>query len=145
MELPFGGPADSIGRKPALLTAVVASLISLALFLSTSDFYILELSFSFIGFGRALRSGMLDAWFVEAFKAVAPDVDVQPALAKAQWAKAVGLATGAVLGGLRPDMLGPVAERFGFSIYDVSYTASFGVMLSVFFSPCWPLSKTRVR
>ncbi|MGY9046130.1 MAG: MFS transporter [Rhodobacterales bacterium] len=132
MELPFGGLADSVGRKPVFLMAVVASLISLALFLSTSDFYVLALSFAFIGFGRALRSGTLDAWFVETFKAAAPNVDVQPALAKAQWANAVGLAIGAVLGGLLPDMWGSVAERLGFSIYDVSYAASFGVMLGVF-------------
>ena len=132
MELPFGGLADSIGRKPVFLTAVVASLISLVLFLSTSDFYVLALSFAFIGFGRALRSGTLDAWFVETFKATAPNVDVQPALAKAQWANAVGLAIGAVLGGLLPDIFGEVAKSFGFSIYDVSYVASFGVMLGVF-------------
>ena len=132
MELPFGGLADSIGRKPVFLTAVVASLISLALFLSTRDFHVLALSFAFIGFGRALRSGTLDAWFVETFRAAAPNVDIQPALAKAQWANAVGLAIGAVLGGLLPDVLGPVAESIGFSIYDVSYAASFGVMLGVF-------------
>ncbi|WP_375550718.1 MFS transporter [Rhodophyticola porphyridii] len=132
MELPFGGLADSIGRKPVFLTAVVASLMSLALFLSTSDFLVLALSFAFIGFGRALRSGTLDAWFVETFKATAPNVDVQPALAKAQWANAMGLAIGAVLGGLLPDILGEVAKSLGFSIYDVSYVASFGVMLGVF-------------
>lgn len=132
MELPFGGLADSIGRKPVFLMAVFASLISLALFLSTRDFYVLAVSFAFIGFGRALRSGTLDAWFVETFKAAAPNVDVQPALAKAQWANAVGLAVGAVLGGLLPDMLGSVAESLGFSIYDVSYAASFGVMVGVF-------------
>jgi len=132
MELPFGGLADSIGRKPVFLTAVVASLISLVLFLSTSDFYVLVLSFVFIGFGRALRSGTLDAWFVETFKTAAPNVDVQPALAKAQWANAVGLAFGAVLGGLLPDIFGAVAKSLGFSIYDVSYAASFCVMLGVY-------------
>ncbi|WP_108815458.1 MFS transporter [Loktanella sp. Alg231-35] len=132
MELPFGGLADNIGRKPVFLTAVIASLISLALFLSTSDFHVLALSFAFIGFGRALRSGTLDAWFVETFRAAAPNVDVQPALAKAQWANAVGLAIGAVLGGLLPDVFGAVAQSLGFSIYDVSYAASFGVMLGVF-------------
>ncbi|MEM6637221.1 MAG: MFS transporter [Pseudomonadota bacterium] len=132
MELPFGGVADTIGRKPVFLAAVVASLISLALFLSTSDFYVLALSFAFIGFGRALRSGTLDAWFVETFKAAAPNVDVQPALAKAQWANALGLAVGAVLGGLLPDLFGSAAEGLGVSIYDVSYAASFGVMLGVF-------------
>ncbi|WP_342078352.1 MFS transporter [Yoonia sp. SS1-5] len=132
MELPFGGLADSIGRKPVFLTAVVASLVSLVLFLSTADFYILALSFAFIGFGRALRSGTLDAWFLETFKAAAPNVDPQPALAKAQWANAVGLAIGAAIGGLLPDILGQVAKRLGFSIYDASYMASFAVMLGVF-------------
>ncbi|MEM8849666.1 MAG: MFS transporter [Pseudomonadota bacterium] len=132
MELPFGGLADNIGRKPVFLTAVVASLVSLVLFVATSDFYILALSFAFIGFGRALRSGTLDAWFVETFKSEAPHVDVQPALAKAQWANAMGLAVGAVLGGLLPDAFGPAAAKLGFSIYDVSYVASFGVMLGVF-------------
>jgi MFS family permease len=132
MELPFGGLADSIGRKPVFLTAVVASLISFALFLWTSDFYVLALSFAFVGLGRALRSGTLDAWFVETFRATAPNVDAQPALAKAQWANAMGLASGAVLGGLLPDILGEVTKSLGFGIYDVSYLASFGVMLGVF-------------
>lgn len=131
-ELPFGGLADSIGRKPVYLTAVVASLISLALFIATRDFHVLALSFAFIGLGRALRSGTLDAWFVEQFKITAPDVDVQPALAKAQWANAMGLAVGAVVGGLLPDLFGALTVRFGFSLYDVSYAASFAVMLGVF-------------
>ncbi len=132
MELPFGGLADSIGRKPVFLAAVVASLVSLALFLSSSDFMVLAVSFGFIGFGRALRSGTLDAWFIETFKAAAPNVDVQPALAKAQTANALGLALGAVIGGFLPDLLGAIAANHGFSIYDVSYVASFAVMLGVF-------------
>ncbi len=132
MELPFGGLADNIGRKPVFLAAVVASLISLALFLSTREFYVLALSFAFIGFGRALRSGTLDAWFVETFRSAAPNVDVQPALAKAQWANAMGLASGAVLGGLLPDLFGSVAKTLGVSVYDVSYAASLAVMLGVF-------------
>ena len=132
MELPFGGLADTIGRKPVFLAAVVASVVALVLFLSTSDFHVLALSFAFIGFGRALRSGTLDAWFVETFKAAAPNVDIQPALSKAQWANAMGLAVGAVLGGLLPDLFGSAATRLGFSVYDVSYAASLAVMLGVF-------------
>ncbi|WP_299296899.1 MFS transporter [uncultured Tateyamaria sp.] len=132
LELPFGGLADSIGRKPVFLAAVVASLISIALFLATRDFYVLALSFVCIGFGRALRSGTLDAWFVETFKTTAPHTDVQPALAQAQWANAMGLAIGAVAGGVLPDLLGAQAVTYGFSVYDVSYVTSFGVMLGVF-------------
>lgn len=131
MELPFGGLADTVGRKPVFLAAVLASLVSLALFLSSRDFAVLALSFAFIGFGRALRSGTLDAWFVETFRAAAPNVDVQPALAKAQWANAMGLGFGAVLGGLLPDAFGATASTYGLSIYDVSYAASFAVMLGV--------------
>ena len=130
-ELPFGGLADTVGRKPIFLAAVGASLISLLLFLSTSEFVVLALSFAFIGFGRALRSGTLDAWFVEAFRATAPDVDVQPALARAQGANALGLGMGAVVGGLLPDIFGEVASDLGFSIYDVSYAASVCVMTGV--------------
>ena len=132
MELPFGGLADNIGRKPVFLSAVVASLISLGLFLSSSEFYVLALSFAFIGFGRALRSGTLDAWFVENFRAMAPDVDIQPALAKAQWANSMGLAVGAICGGLLPDAFGHVAAQRGFSVYDVSYAASL-IMMTVLF------------
>lgn len=132
MELPFGGLADNIGRKPVFLSAVVASLISLGLFLSSSDFYVLALSFAFIGFGRALRSGTLDAWFVEGFKAKSPDVDIQPALAKAQWANAMGLAFGAICGGLLPDAFGDIAVQHGFSVYDISYAVSL-IMMTVLF------------
>lgn len=139
MELPFGGLADGIGRKPVFLGAVVASLMSTGIFLSTSNFYALALSFAFIGFGRALRSGTLDAWFIENFKVLAPNVDVQPALAKAQWANAVGLAIGAVLGGVLPDVFGRVAANIGHSVYDVSYLTSFCVMLGVFVFTMWAI------
>lgn len=131
MELPFGGLADSVGRKPVFLAAVIASLMSLALFLSSSEFYVLALSFAFIGFGRALRSGTLDAWFVENFRTKAQDVDVQPALAKAQWANGMGLAFGAIIGGWLPDAFAGVATRLGYSAYDVAYAASFAMMTAV--------------
>jgi DHA1 family quinolone resistance protein-like MFS transporter len=143
MELPFGGLADSIGRKPVFLSAVVASLISLVLFLSSHDFHILALSFCFIGFGRALRSGTLDAWFVEKFRILAPKVDVQPALAKAQWANAMGLAFGAVFGGLLPDAFGAFATRWGLSVYDLPYIASFISMLAVFVFTVFAISEER--
>lgn len=132
MELPFGGLTDTIGRKPVFLVAVLASMISLVVFLFSQNFYVLSISFAFIGFGRALRSGMLDVWFVENFKVMAPNVDIQPALAKAQWANAMGLALGAICGGHLPDAFGDVALRFGFSAYDISYGASLVMMVLLF-------------
>lgn len=141
MELPFGGLADAIGRKPVFLAAVMASLISVALFLCSSDFTVLAESFAFIGFGRALRSGTLDAWFVETFKSTAPNVDVQPALAKAQWANAMGLACGAILGGFLPDAFSTAALRYGISMYDASYVASFAAMVSVLIYTLFAISE----
>ena len=132
MELPFGGLTDTIGRKPVFLVAVLASMISLVVFLFSQNFYVLSISFAFIGFGRALRSSMLDVWFVENFKVMAPNVDIQPALAKAQWANAMGLALGAICGGHLPDAFGDVALRFGFSAYDISYAASLVMMVFLF-------------
>ena len=132
MELPFGGLTDTIGRKPVFLVAVLASMISLVVFLFSQNFYVLSISFAFIGFGRALRSGMLDVWFVENFKVMAPNVDIQPALAKAQWANAMGLALGAICGGHLPDAFGDVSLRFGFSAYDISYAASLVMMVFLF-------------
>ena len=132
MELPFGGLTDTIGRKPVFLVAVLASMISLVVFLFSQNFYVLSISFAFIGFGRALRSGMLDVWFVENFKVMVPNVDIQPALAKAQWANAMGLALGAICGGHLPDAFGDVALRFGFSAYDISYAASLVMMVFLF-------------
>lgn len=131
LELPFGGLADGIGRKPVFLTAGVASLVSLTLFLSSHEFFVLALSFMFIGFGRAMRSGTLDAWYVEGFRQHAPGIDIQPALARAQFANSVGLALGAIFGGLLPDIAGSFAVRHGFSIYDTSYAASLIMMLAV--------------
>lgn len=146
MELPFGGLADAIGRKPVFLAAVGASLASITIFLATHDFYGLALSFAFIGFGRALRSGTLDAWFVESFHAAAPNVDVQPALAKAQSAGAMGLAMGAVLGGVLPDLFGSGAALIGGRMYDVSYVASLIVMLGVFvFTQVFIIEEPRPR
>jgi MFS transporter, DHA1 family, quinolone resistance protein len=60
-------------------------------------------------------------------------VDVQPALAKAQWANAMGLAVGAILGGFLPDAFGAIGLEYGISVYDVSYAASFAVMVGVLF------------
>jgi len=143
MELPFGGLSDAVGRKPVFLAAVIASLFSLLLFVSSNQFYVLALSFAFIGLGRALRSGTLDAWFLETFRQQAPNIDVQPALARAQSANALGLACGAIIGGLLPDVFGSTAKKLGFSVYDTSYIASIAVMIVVFCVTLFAISEPR--
>jgi MFS family permease len=123
-ELPFGGLADGIGRKPVFLLATGASLAALTVFILSDTFAPLAFSFALVGLGRALRSGTLDAWFVEGVKARAPGADIQPALARAQLANFTGLGLGAIVGGLLPGLVGSEIPLIGQTIYDVSYVAS---------------------
>ena len=129
-ELPFGGLADGMGRKPVFLLAVAASLAASLVFLSAGAFWPLAASFALVGLGRALRSGTLDAWYVERLRAEAPDAALLPLLARAQTAGFAGLGLGAIAGGLLPGLLpgnAPGAPLVGRTIYDASYAAGMAV------------------
>lgn len=133
-ELPFGGLADGLGRKPVFLLATGASLLALAVFILSGSFAPLALSFALVGLGRALRSGTLDAWFVEGVYAQAPGLDLQPLLARAQMANFAGLGAGAILGGFLPGLVAsnaPSAPLIGWTFYDVSYAAGLGLTFLV--------------
>ena len=80
-ELPFGGLADGVGRKPVFLIATVASLMAAVVFILSGTFWPLAASFGLVGLGRALRSGTLDAWYVEGLHARASGIEIQPLLA----------------------------------------------------------------
>lgn len=104
-ELPFGGLADGVGRKPVFLIATVASLMASVVFIISEAFWPLAVSFGLVGLGRALRSGTLDAWYVEELHARAPGVELQPLLARAQTANFIGLGFGAIVGGFLPGLV----------------------------------------
>jgi MFS family permease len=104
LELPTGGLADAIGRKRvAVLAYVCITLASLA-FLLAFSFPALLCAFVLNGVGRALASGALDAWFVDALQAADPDVELQPALAQAGTFTLLSLGAGALLGSAIPGM-----------------------------------------
>jgi MFS family permease len=131
-ELPFGGLADGVGRKPVFLIATVASLMASILFILSGSFWPLAASFGLVGLGRALRSGTLDAWYVEGLRVHAPGVQLQPLLARAQAANFAGLGFGAIVGGFLPGLVAgndPSEPLIGRTIYDVSYAA--GLALTV--------------
>ncbi|PJE33652.1 MFS transporter [Pseudooceanicola marinus] len=131
-ELPFGGVADGVGRKPVFLIATIASLMASIMFITSDAFWPLAASFGLVGLGRALRSGTLDAWYVEELHVRAPGVEIQPLLARAQTANFAGLGFGAIVGGFLPGLVAgndPSDPLVGRTVYDVSYGA--GILLTL--------------
>ena len=102
LEVPTGGLADAVGRKRvALLAFALAALYNLA-FLLAFSFPTLLLAMVLYGVSRALSSGALDAWFVDALQAADPNVDLQPALAGAETVSLAALGLGTLIGGVLP-------------------------------------------
>ena len=98
-ELPTGGLADVVGRRPVLIAAsalfVVQNLV-LGLGLSVPA---LAAGAVVGGLARALDSGPLQAWYVEAVHSVDPHADLKPGLARGEAAEAGALGLGALTGG----------------------------------------------
>ena len=126
-ELPLGGLADGIGRKPVYIASLIAAIMSLTILLIFHSFIAAICAYAILGLSRALRSGTLDAWFVEKFRDVAPGFGTLPALAKIQFGSAVGLAMGAIFGGVLADTLGVMLLPFGFGPYDAPLIFSIGL------------------
>lgn len=104
LEVPTGGLADAVGRKRvALLAFVLAALYNVA-FLLAFSFPTLLLAMILYGVSRALSSGALDAWFVDALQAADANVDLQPALAGAETAGLLALGLGTMAGGVLPKL-----------------------------------------
>jgi MFS family permease len=102
LELPTGGLADAIGRRPVLVLSGLlhaAGLLGVAMAQDLAGF---TAAYALIGAGRALDSGPLESWYVDAVHAVDPEADVTPGLSRAAVADGLALSLGAVLGGVLP-------------------------------------------
>jgi MFS transporter, DHA1 family, quinolone resistance protein len=102
LEVPTGGLADAIGRKVvSALAYAVLGLATLTFFFAYS-FALMCVGAALYGIGRALISGALDAWFVDALLAVDPDHDLEPDLARANTVALLALGAGLLVGGAIP-------------------------------------------
>jgi hypothetical protein len=70
--------------------------------LATDDMWGLSVAVALGGVSRALDSGPLEAWFVDETRALDPEADLRPGLARAGAINGVALAVGAIVGGLLP-------------------------------------------
>lgn len=102
LEVPTGGLADAAGRKRvALIAHGLAAVSSLAMLLAFS-FPAYLAAMALYGVSRALASGALDAWYVDALQAVDTDYDLQPALAEVESVTMLALGAGTLIGGALP-------------------------------------------
>ena len=102
LELPTGGLADAIGRRPVLLLSSLAAIAFFALLLISSAYAALAVAMLVGGVSRALDSGPLESWFVDRSRAVEPSVDLRVGLARGGAVDGVALALGSIIGGLLP-------------------------------------------
>lgn len=96
LELPTGGLADTLGRRPTLLLANVIDLASLLLVASARSLPLLAVAFALQGVYRALESGPLEAWYVDATRELDDEADVELGLGRATAVLSVAIATGAL-------------------------------------------------
>ncbi|WP_220479541.1 MFS transporter [Halosaccharopolyspora lacisalsi] len=97
LELPTGGLADAWGRCPVLAGAAVASIASIATLLAADTIALFGLAFALQGVYRALDSGPLNSWYVDAALAVDPARNLERDLAQAGSVLYAAVATGSLL------------------------------------------------
>ena len=99
LELPTGGLADALGRRPVLILAGAIGIGSAVLFLLAQTLPAFMLALALQGVFRALDSGPLEAWYVDTAQADDPDVPVERALSGATTALGLAIALGALASG----------------------------------------------
>ena len=66
LELPTSGFADAVGRRPVYLTAAVINIVAITGYALAQSFWAFVVAGALMGAFRALDSGPLEAWFVDA-------------------------------------------------------------------------------
>ncbi len=106
LELPTGGLADVLGRRPILIAAALASLLSLVLTGIATTALLFLMGAVLRGIGRALGTGPAEAWYVDTVHATeGPDAELGPGLARVSVAASIGLTVGTLVGGFLPLLL----------------------------------------
>ena len=105
LEVPTGGLADAVGRKPIALASQAFTLVSMLFLLYVGGPLTLMLYALFQGVGAALHSGALEAWYVDALQRSGHEESLQKHLATVSVAQTAALLAGAALGGTLPALV----------------------------------------
>ena len=99
LELPTGGFADSVGRRPVQAVAVVVGTLSIGLFLVADSLLGFAAVFALQGVYRALDSGPLESWYVDAAQAADPAARIDRGMSLYGTVVALAIAAGSVTAG----------------------------------------------
>ena len=99
LELPTGGLSDALGRRPVLLLASVIAVISMSIFAIANSAELFFVAMVLQGIYRALDSGPLEAWFVDATLAADPQAEIEHGLGRGSAALSIAIAFGALASG----------------------------------------------
>lgn len=115
LELPSGIFADLVGRKRTYLVSLLfAGLGYGAMILATNPFLVVG-AYALNAVARAFSSGSLEALFIDRYIAERGDAKLHSLTSAFNIAEALGLAVGALVGGLIPPLwarLAPAAGRY---------------------------------
>jgi MFS family permease len=100
LELPTGGLADAVGRRPVLLVAGVVAIASGLLFVTAGTVAAFAVALLLQGVFRALDSGPLEAWYVDAAQAADERAPVARALGAAGTVTGIAIAAGSLVSGV---------------------------------------------
>lgn len=99
LELPTGGLSDSWGRRPVLVVAASVAVVSMALLAVADTFAMFAVVYVLQGVYRALDSGPLESWYVDAALAADPSVKLERGLSAGGTMIGVAIGTGALAAG----------------------------------------------
>ncbi|MBX6354772.1 MAG: MFS transporter [Micromonosporaceae bacterium] len=99
LELPTGGLADALGRRPVLLLASATGLAALILLFFADSMALFAGAYFLQGIYRALDSGPLESWYVDAALDADRDADIEAGLSRGSLVLGLAIAAGALLSG----------------------------------------------
>jgi MFS family permease len=136
LELPTGGLSDSWGRRPVLVLSAAVAAVSLSLLVFATTFAMFAAVYVLQGVYRALDSGPLEAWYVDATLAADPSAKLERGLSVGGTVIGVSIGAGALTSGgvvawvhlpdvptlVQPVLLGLVVQLIGLAALAVLVT-----------------------
>jgi MFS family permease len=100
LELPTGGLTDALGRRPVLIVASLVAVASMSLLYVADSVALFAAAMILQGVFRALDSGPLEAWYVDATLAADPTAEIEHGLSAGSTVLSLAIAVGALLSGV---------------------------------------------